>query len=235
MKAIYASKLYKSKSMSGRDNIKSAIEDPINSELLLQLAEYLDEEYQELLNTPEPEDTKEDKVDDKDVEVEPSENFDISNLDTSSTEDGKEINEIDESTNSEDIKEDESTNSSTKLDKSSILSQTVLNPNCIVSEINLKGLADELKGTLNMREDTSGVARIALKEAELWIYYNDNINLNTIMTQVIETLSAASYTYLQFNRLARTDNAIVFTVNEVDTQNQIDTISTLTGIKENDK
>lgn len=70
-----------------------------------------------------------------------------------------------------------------------------------------------LKATLNNREDTAGVSRIAEKENEIWIYYKDEVNLNTIMTNVIEMLmNSADYKNFTFNRLARSDNAIVFEV-----------------------
>ena len=67
-----------------------------------------------------------------------------------------------------------------------------------------------LKATLNSREETTGVTRIAEKENEIWIYYNDDTNLNEIMTDVIEYLMNNGYESFEFNRLARSDNAIVF-------------------------
>ncbi len=71
---------------------------------------------------------------------------------------------------------------------------------------------DVIKGTLNAKEDTAGVSRLQVKENELWIYFNDSVNLNDKMIEVIETLNATGYTYLAFSRLARSDNAIVFDV-----------------------
>ena len=47
---------------------------------------------------------------------------------------------------------------------------------------------------------------------ELWIHYNDSINLNNVMEPVIAVLNAANYFKLDFNRLARTENAIVFSI-----------------------
>ena len=52
-------------------------------------------------------------------------------------------------------------------------------------------------------------------------YYDDKINLNNVMGPVLELLNAASYTYLQFNRLARTDNAIVFQVELMSSTNML--------------
>lgn len=76
----------------------------------------------------------------------------------------------------------------------------------------------DIKGYLNSRADTCGVSRIKEKENnELWIYYEDNINLNDVMSSVIETLELPGYSYLEFNRLARSDNAMVFIISRQDT------------------
>ena len=71
---------------------------------------------------------------------------------------------------------------------------------------------EPIKGILNTHADTAGVNRILIRDNEMWIYYNDDINLNNIMPNVIELLRSANYTYLEFNRLARSDNAIVFEI-----------------------
>ena len=70
--------------------------------------------------------------------------------------------------------------------------------------------AEVIKGTLNLRDDTAGVSRIQIKDNEFWIYYQDKINLNSVMEPVINVLNASGFTRLEFNRLARTANAIVF-------------------------
>ena len=71
---------------------------------------------------------------------------------------------------------------------------------------------ETIKGTLNAREDTNGVIRLEVKDHELWIYFNDDVNLNDKMVEVISVLNSTGYTYLKFNRLARSNNAIVFDV-----------------------
>ena len=88
-----------------------------------------------------------------------------------------------------------------------IVSTTIVKPEQLVN-------IDVLKGSLNGREDLAGVSRIAVKEKEqeIWIYYNDNINLNNIMVEVIEFVKNAGFDVLEFNRLARSDNAIVFSI-----------------------
>lgn len=69
-----------------------------------------------------------------------------------------------------------------------------------------------LKDSLNSREDTHGVSRVVEKDREIWIYYKDDVNLNNMMTEVIEYVMNAGYVSLEFNRLARSDNAIVFII-----------------------
>ena len=75
--------------------------------------------------------------------------------------------------------------------------------------------SETIKGTLNSREDTKGVNRLQVKDDELWIYFNDDENLNDKMISVIETLNSVGYTCLAFSRLARSNNAIVFDINYV--------------------
>lgn len=83
---------------------------------------------------------------------------------------------------------------------------------------NLDLEVESIKGTLNAKDDTSGVSRVGVKDdKEVWIYYNDSVNLNDVMVPVIEQMNASGYTYLEFNRLARSDNAVVFVVLREDT------------------
>lgn len=85
----------------------------------------------------------------------------------------------------------------------------------------MKQVVDQLKSLLNLQDTTTGVNRILVKDSELWIYYNDSINLNNVMADAIEALNAAGYTYLEFNRLARSDNAMVFQILFKDTDTDI--------------
>lgn len=48
--------------------------------------------------------------------------------------------------------------------------------------------------------------------------------LLSAMSTVIELLNAANYQYFIFNRLARTENAIVFTISVNDTMNNMELI-----------
>lgn len=85
----------------------------------------------------------------------------------------------------------------------------------------MKQVVDQIKSLLNLQDTTTGVNRILVKDSELWVYYNDNINLNNVMADAIEALNAAGYTYLEFNRLARSDNAMVFQILFKDTDTDV--------------
>ena len=76
---------------------------------------------------------------------------------------------------------------------------------------------DTVQGQLNAFEDTCGVIRTKQVGDELWIYFNDKKNLNNLMEAVIDRLGAAGFYQLEFNRLARTDNAIVFQIANIST------------------
>lgn len=78
--------------------------------------------------------------------------------------------------------------------------------------------AEVIKSTLNSRDDTCGVVSIALKDSgasELWIYYDDETNLNDTIYAVVSVFNSCGYNMLKFNRLARSNNAIVFDILEI--------------------
>lgn len=84
-----------------------------------------------------------------------------------------------------------------------------------LSQIKLSQIVTEIRGLLNLRAETEGVSRIVYNDdkAEMWIHYNDSVNLNNILDAVLDLISVSGYYYLGFSRLARSDNAIVFDVN----------------------
>jgi len=219
MKAIYSCKLYVNS--NNKDRIVAAIKDPINIELVKQLRSYLDEEYvsDEFLdvpdkvdNVPDPEYSADMDVE-KDSESPASENFSehrsVPKPENSSPDEGEPIPESKEEQSDEPADEEADVSESSKLSGSFILgSQNIGNALDITS----------LVGTLNLNSETSGVVRCTLKTdpktgyEELWIYYSDETNLNNVMEAVINTLEACGYTMLSFNRLARSNNAIVFEI-----------------------
>lgn len=219
LKAIYSSKLYKSSKR--KDKIRAAIEDPINTELVEQLSSYLDEEYQVPVKEEKPEQQtsqpeQKDSGNSGGGSSSPSfsggggggsfggggfvDEADPDDLDFDEGAEGGE-GELPEGEEANDTVDLEDVEEATYIEG--------------VEDIeSLSEELDSLKGTLNSRDDVNGVSRIKCKDDdnEVWIYYNDDINLNNIMADVIEVVESLGYTYLEFNRLARSENAIVFEV-----------------------
>lgn len=230
MKSIYASKLFRSSRRQSK--ILAAMDNPINVELIKQLEEYLDDEYQKLernLSKPDSEDDSSLDTDraDSNKKTTSKPNFSSNptssapsslsekygdDLDAESEELGAELDTSDLNSDA-----DQSANSATSVLKSSIKSSMTLQNPLVVTQNLYSSLVGEIKGTLNARNTTCGVSRVNIKNNELWIYYNDDVNLNTVMPNTIDLLNASSYHYLVFNRLARTDNAIVFDITDTDT------------------
>ena len=249
MKAIYACKLYKSSKR--KDKIKAALQNPINAELVEQLDEYLGEEYRPVTKIDGDVMKSVPKHGNKSGSFNtqtrsgghgPSSGglgglssalSGLNDDDTTISEkygdeldaDGNAAFDATQGTSSSDDNSDTAANSATQVNKSAIVADTIVTKPLVETQVSLNGLAGELKGTLNARSSTNGVNRVAVKNNEIWIHYNDDINLNNVMTAVIDTLNSANYHYLIFNRLARTDNAIVFTINGNDTDNMMEPIS----------
>lgn len=224
MKSIFACKLYRSSLR--KDKIKAALADPVNAELVQQLATYLDEEYQ----VPVVDDT-EDVKDDSSTSAEdsttssrsPSTSSHLSPGHSSSPDDFEDIDTEDGEGEELDNLEDTDVNLEDENDNSDISESTNVHGQNISASITLTDeetlstIVEQIKGTLNMKDDTSGVIRVRIKDSELWIHYNDNVNLNNVMTPSVELLESSGYHYLEFNRLARSENAIVFQISLADT------------------
>lgn len=230
LQRIYSSKLYVTSTR--KDKIHAAIQDPINAELVQQLEEYLSDDAKVELKRAIKEET---------AELE-SAQAEVAQNDTSNTQSGgnssftpssggahssftgdiasdfgeDELSDIEPldiddggDTSIETPEEPEPVESVTQEGRP-ITSATIIYWNSlddVISDCNT------IKGTLNAREDTAGVIRIEVKDNELWLYFNDDSNLNDKMVEVISVLNSTGYTYLKFNRLARSNNAIVFDIN----------------------
>lgn len=223
LEAILSSKFYKSSTR--KEKILAAYNNPVNSELVKQLTSSLDDKYkQKLVQEVREDKEKQEKLDARvpDSALEFKENEKYSNPEPSRSRASESRSTNDSLSPTPTDKQDEpaapaednidssdiDTNSSTYTrNKQRVVASLVRN-----ESITAEQLSDEVKGILNLKDTTEGVARTSVKDEELWIYYNDNINLNNIMSEVIETLNSADYTFLIFNRLARTDNAIVFEI-----------------------
>ena len=189
---IYSSKLYKASSRQNK--IHAAAGSPLNQELVQQLASYLDEDYTLYSEKSQTKDVEENTSEGEPEEVENEEdNFSMpeglsadlpddfnpadnlvkidDDLESLSTEEGnKEESKPAEEPASEPEKK-EAVEKSIQVEKKPVTA-------CISLDV--------LKGSLNSREDTQGVERLQIKDKELWIYYNDDTNLNDIMTNIIE-------------------------------------------------
>ena len=224
--AIMSSKIFMSISPERRKKILAAVADPVNAELVEQLEEYVDDEYKDLTPKSTEESSKPKKSEEDSPKAEgKSGGSPIRSLgsaggsaggslfDKHSDELGGDEDWEDDSTSGvSDEVDDDTVEESTKVKGKKITADTmVLNPT-IGNTNAIINTSYEIKGLLNAKADTAGVTRTAVKNDEMWIYYGDEINLNNVMSAVIESLNAACYNNLVFNRLARTDNAIVFTI-----------------------
>lgn len=229
MKSIYASKLFKASKR--QDQIKAAMVAQANLGLMQQLAEDLDDEFQTPENlgtdTSKPEEVTEetDEFDGLivDEEIDPEKDL-VTMDDLKSPKPSGSAPRISKSSGSSKNKAPEKP----EMDTSDLIPESPANEKPepesklveesteVKSKENIKAsITDKLncfKDTLNSRQDTAGVIRIAQKEKEMWIYYNDDVNLNDIMVDVIECIANIDCNMFEFNRLARSDNAIVFVI-----------------------
>lgn len=226
MKAIYACKLYKTSTRKAK--IKAALTNPLNAELVTQLSSYLDEEYKQLNDQTlakdiDPDNSLDhDNNNDKDrspasnsgggtpSSLRPSLSDTFDNLFDDS--EGDSLGGLDDNPDMgadlDDLPEDTVDDNLDNLDE--LDESTEINNATEVDTLS----TDKIKSLLSDNIVTSGVNRILIKNNELWIYYNDDINLNTVMGTAVEVLNDAGYDSLDFNRLARSDNAIVFQTND---------------------
>ena len=235
--SILSCKLYQASTR--KDKIRAALENPINAELLKQLDEYLNDEYRpKKADEAEPENNDYDSSDEWDFDNVDSDPDSFSaptsqggprlsekygdELDAEGVAKSEATQVSEESTDSDDTDDTTTADSSTAVRKMPISADTVITAPFVENHVSLAGLSGEIKGTLNARASTQGVVRTSVKNDELWVYYSDSTNLNNVMSAVIDLLSAANYQFLIFNRLARTDNAIVFTINSNDTMNAME-------------
>ena len=209
---IYSCKMYKNS--KNKDQIVATLQDPTNAELVVQLQSYLDPQYRKKKPTKDDDNTSDaqpkvadNDIDDPDVVHQGTKStpdlshsaasFSENHVDDLSTDPEYESG-VDEPKDPDDVAQDPNNDDVTSSISAST-SVEILQP-------------DSIKGLLNASNDTSGVNRILVKGEELWVYYEDRKNLNNIMGPAIELLNSANYTCLEFNRLARTDNAIVFQI-----------------------
>ena len=210
LKIIYSSKLYKSSSR--KDKIRANINNPINVELVQQIADYVDANEPKQLDTEvsEPSESVVKRSD------HPAPNRGADKINHSSESDVSPSDDIepmpglivDDKTVSDEPQpaqpEDESAEEINESEK--LTDDTVQGVAGICSSIDINQIKDEL----NDSPLTEGVIRVANKAREIWVYFNDNTNLNDIMVNVIDSIFSRYGAQLEFNRLARSENAMVF-------------------------
>lgn len=195
---IYSCKLYRSS--KHKDRIKAALNDPINAELVTQLTSYLDD--------PKAVKTELDRIKEKKV-AKPAVKRDVSAPSPGSRFSSGSPSSPDSTLS--DLLDEPETEETEELDESVLESSTkIQSSHDACGEIG----TDSLLGSLNMDADTQGVVRVIVRpdsecNTEVWIHYNDKVNLNNIMEKVISKVHDLGYP-LEFNRLARSDNAVVF-------------------------
>ena len=221
--AIYACKLYKAS--RNKHRIHAAVDDPINKELVQQLSEYLDDEYlkkaqqNEAAQRAERDAQKANESEDKEEQIRPSKSsssgskggssFSGGGMDTHLSDKLKDEGSDDDFTFDDAVDKGGPSNEEGQVEESTKISRAPVTASCH-KHINLTSELNSIIGLVNSTEDTAGVCRGAAKENELWLHYKDSINLNNVMEPVIALLNASNYSMLDFNRLARTENAIVF-------------------------
>lgn len=234
LQRIYSSKLYVTSIR--KDKIHAAMQDPINMELVQQLSEYLDETGQEELAQA----TSKTKAADTTTDTKTSGTENSRHEPSaggSSSFSGDVLSDFgdDELADVEPIVDGEAAETPaaeapaepTEAEASTTIAGTPITANTTIIWTTLDDVVsdcDVIHGTLNSREDTKGVSRLQVKDNELWIYFHDDFNLNDKMIDVIEVLNSTGYTYLKFNRLARSNNAIVFDIS-LNSQDDIKTVS----------
>ena len=225
---IFSSKLFAVSSRKAE--IRAAASNPINQNLMQQLSTALDKSYQKaeyLLDEEDQEKMRQEQTESAEQEVEETEESEVteetgaepkehsapptkpSNLHSKFKAAEKNMSETESSAKPEDAPSDDAS-VDTKTEAATDIKNGVEDSGIEDSGVqDAKSISDLVKTSLNDNEDTAGVSRTAIKDDELWVYYEDSINLNKVMASVIETLNNLDYG-LEFNRLARSDNAIVF-------------------------
>lgn len=211
MDAIFASKLYKSSTR--KDKIKAALADSSNAGLVQQLRSYLDPQYQ-TKDFLEPEDDIEEPVEERveDEEFSEEDRAENSGAGESMLRPSGAVGahpHVSPSSKPDDMGEGPESGEEPP-EEPPVESSTIIASQCI-EQLDIEAIVASLRGN----ENTTGLDRYRVKENELWLYYNDSVNLNDVMNPVIDLLNSANYSYLEFNRLARSDNAIVFEILDV--------------------
>lgn len=229
---IYSSKLYLSSDR--KDSIRAAMQSPVNLELVQQISDYLDDDSKKLLQeavsdneskASEASEPAEENVFDEynkpDADIPTSHHSSSAPHSSGSVFDDFDSNMGDVPTADESPSDADSADVP-DADASEAPADEITESTAVTSEQDISG--DDLdtpvvqsgivKKLLNSQEDTDGVVRVDVDDNETWIYYDDKVNLNDVLDNVISIIKSNGYDMLKFSRLARTDNAVVFDIKE---------------------
>lgn len=192
------------KSSSRKDDILAAFKNPINTELVEQLVSYLDDKYTQPVDRhPEPVEPE--------VQPDAEQSDDSGNMEPirpTPPRGGGEPSlaslfgdDVDDSF--EGPAEEPSGGEESTLDEP----EALVEPEPEIPSAVAVSTLDSIHATLNECPNTAGIRASRQLGDEMWLYYQDTINLNKIMESVIEAVPDN----WEFNRLARSNNAIVFT------------------------
>lgn len=216
MEAIFSSKLYKASTR--KDKIHAALNDPANVELVTQLRSYLDDEYKDLAISPKKKAEVDNFLEEENTVPEsdfgsdmPSfggggfsgggSSFGSGQVDLGDSDVGELDNEFEDVPDS-DISDDSFDEEPEMNEDEEIESATdIIDPDPVE-------LTEEVKELL---KDSTEIRQVRSKNDEIWVYYNDDTNLNHVMEDAISKV-VSNTDHVEFNRLARSDNAIVFLV-----------------------
>lgn len=213
---IYSSKVYKASSL--KEKILAGSSDPINKQLVIQVDKYVNQkssnEKTDVGHEPDISDTSTDISDTStdEIDVDPSNSTDTrrppavipkpSEVDKTGDDDNE------ESAENEQREYDEN------LEEGKDVSEKVTSS--ISPESKINDVIVELKGSLNSCEDTKGVVLIQFKsdhDGELWIHYGGQVNVDNVLDTVNMRIEEKGYSsFLEFDRLARNHNAIVYDI-----------------------
>lgn len=240
LQRIYSSKLYVTSTR--KDRIHAAIQDPLNIELVQQVSDYLDDDSKNELKkaiSEKQSDSRDNNSEDASTpEGNVFEGMDAPDMGGNSSfnappprhsssggmsnmGDMGDMPDMDIPSDSADLNDaPPSDNASNDAPEPS---QDIEQATDVVADDGIEVNSSEsetpviqsgiIKKLLNDQEDTNGVVRVDPTDDEVWIYYEDKINLNDVMDNVITTIKD-TYNTLKFSRLARTDNAVVFDIKE---------------------
>lgn len=218
LKYIYGCKMFRSSSR--KNHIKANIANPINVELVQQIQDLTDdsEDTSEKVN---PSENRSERKILKGPSSSPSGGSYSPSFSDDIEPSEDDIFIPDESNDESD--KDEKTDDSINLDNSDELNdEDVSDENVESSEAITAVVEDDvdinqLKSILNESSSlTYGVSRISERKNEVWIYYNDDVNLNPMLSDIIYTVESSKFKNLEFNRIARSDNAVVFEKVDID-------------------